>query len=286
MNFDRSIRLLSCVALSITAALGSGCGKNQILRDVSAKTQQSEAGHVSVEITSVWDTGNIRVPAVTLPIPDPNHPSITIGSVSLKEVFPSGAEISVGLDLTELADVDSDDALLPNGTTIPIGGLGDTPVIGLKVGDTAARAYFALGSGVALMGFAIPIREFDGLGRSMGRSNAFIPFQFGDVRGTGGLFSSPDSGQTGPGLFVDIGPLLQSLAKPKPPSVEGIGSTKGALSSGAPDNGVEQVLAAMNRGQQQASPHFYERKLSRRADENMKRGLYELHRRGTSIHPR
>jgi hypothetical protein len=208
-----------------------------------------------------------------------------VGSVSLKEVFPAGTEISIGLNLSELADVDADDALLPNGTSIPIGGLGNTPIIGLAVGKTAARAYFALGSGVALLGFAIPIREFDGIGRSMGKANAFLPFEFGPVRGTGGLFGGPNPGQTGPGLFVDIGPLLENMVQNQSPSLAaGIGSAQSALSSG-PDTGVSRILDAMNRGARR-NVSFRAQYLSAEADNRMKRGLYELHRRKASLHVR
>jgi hypothetical protein len=216
--------------------------------------------------------------------PNPEDTSQIIGSLSLKEVFPKGAEVTIGLDLTVLADLDSDNALLPNGTSIPIGGLGDTPIIGIPVADTAAKAYFALGSGVAVLGFAVPIREFDEIGRRTGRSNLFLPFDFNVIRGTGGMFCSPNPGKTGLGLFVDIGPLIKGLGGSSSRSPEGVGVAQGALSSGS-HNGVARVLAAMQDGSGPGRAQFYERRMSNSADQNLRQGLYNLHRRRAVVRP-
>jgi hypothetical protein len=278
---NRSLRLMAVIASVPMAGAMTACGKDNLIRSVSGETKILDNGNAVVEVKSVWDTGNVRVPAIDLPIPNPEDTSQTIGSLSLKEVFPTGAEVTIGLDLTVLADLDSDNALLPNGTSIPIGGLGDTPIIGIPVADTAAKAYFALGSGIALLGFAVPFKEFDEIGRNTGRSNLFLPFDFGSVRGTGGMFCSPNPGKTGLGLFVDIGPLIKDLGGS---SAQRDGLAVASLSS-APTTGVSRVLAAMQEGDGPRKAQFYERRMSGRADQNLRKGLYRLHQRGAVVHP-
>ena len=283
----RSASHFSCFPVLAITALSvamTGCGKNELLKSASGKTVTMDNGNLAVELITVWDTGDVGVPALQFPIPNPNDTSKTIGSLALKPVFPKGAEVTVGLDLTSIADVDSDDARLPNGTSIPIGGLGDTPIIGIPIADTHAKAYFALGSGIAVLGFAIPFREFDEIGRNTGQSNLFLPFEFFKIRGTGGLFAGPRTMQTGLGLFADIGQLIQDAVAPAARTVDGVAVAQSSLTS-ANSTGAARVLAAMRTGTGPGRARFLERRMSSRSDQNMRQGLYRLHQRRTVAHP-
>lgn len=286
-TFDSAphFKVLSAAALTALAVVSTGCGKNELLKSASGKTSTFDNGNLGVTLTTVWDTGDVSVPAVQFPIPNPNDTSQKIGSLALKPVFPTGAEVEIAIDFTSIADIDADDALLPNGTSIPIGGLGDTPVVGIPIADTKAKAYFALGSGIAVLGFAVPIREFDEIGRNTGQSNLFLPFEFFNVRGTGGLFAGPRTMQTGLGLFADIGKLIQEAVAPAARTIDGVGVAQSSLSSGASQNGAAKVYAAMQDGSGPRRAQFHTRRMSRRADQNLRQGLYNLHRRRAVAHP-
>ena len=103
---------------------------------------------------------------------------------------------------------------LPNGSQIPVGGLGSLPVINLPIGNTGARVYFAVGKGaageqIALFGTAITFKEFDSLAKYVGNANLFPAFVFPDgIRGIAGIFTGTAPSTSGIAVFVDVGPVL------------------------------------------------------------------------------
>ena len=251
---------------ALTLSLGLvGCGQNgeNIVRDVSVRTYVQN-NDVYVEVLTVIDTGNAHLPSIQLPIFDPRNPGKVYGSVAIREVFAGGggAEIGIAANLTTITGVQGlNDPTLPNGTPIPVGGLGNTPVIKLSISQDS-KIYAAYNPGVALIGAALSLKEFDQIGQRIGGVNFFPSFSFPNgIRGIAGIYTGQNSHQNGLALFVDIGPAL------KPPG-GGAGLTLRMSEIGI---GGSQLLF----------PSKYPSSRQRRA---INRRLYELDQAGATLH--
>lgn len=206
---------LSLASLSITA----GCGKNQsqnFVKSVNLKTYHYE-NDAYAEVQAVLNSANMQMPSIDLPIVDPRHPGSIYGRVSLKPTVGGDAELGIAVNLTDVAQVPGNDPRLPNGAALPVGGLDSARVVPLPVANTGARVYLALDGGfdgginakTLMIGTAIPIREFNNIGRYVGGANIFLPFQFNNgVRGIAGIFTGQGDGQNGFALFVDVSALI------------------------------------------------------------------------------
>ncbi|OFZ56710.1 MAG: hypothetical protein A2428_05665 [Bdellovibrionales bacterium RIFOXYC1_FULL_54_43] len=208
MNRRMTITMVAGLALFM-----GGCGQNNsqnnLVKDVQLRTfEQNGASYV--EVASLFNTGATQLASFELPIFNPEKPSEVYGRIAVRQVLTgnaTGFELGLAVNLTEVAHLNLVDKYLPNGTPIPVGGLGNTPVIGVPVGGSGARIYVAYGPNVALIGAALPIREFDGM--TDAPVNVFPMFEFGEgVRGIAGIFTGTEKKQSGIALFVDAGPAL------------------------------------------------------------------------------
>lgn len=186
----------------------SGCGKNaSIVKEVKLRSY-SQDGDAYAEMKAMLNIGGTDLPAIELPIADPRNPAITYGRVGILPSLISGAELSVNLNLTKVAEAPQGNGRLPNGTSLPVAGLDENKIISLPLGRSAARLYIAIDHDTIVMGTAIPIREMDPLGRYSGGLNLFKSFTLKGMRGIAGIFTSPTPGQNGFGLFVDASGLV------------------------------------------------------------------------------
>lgn len=205
------IGMISAAALSI-----SGCGKNsegeKLVQNVTVSAYQQETD-VYLEIKALVNTGNMQLVGFELPIFDFHNPSMVYGKVAVRlPLSGTGTEIALAVNLTDVAGLQTVDSLLPNGTPLPVGGLGNVPVLAIPIGG-GSKVYFALGRDVAMAGVAINIREFDGLGAGGELPiNIFPQFKFANgVVGIAGIYTSPTPGKNGLALFVDAGNALDGL---------------------------------------------------------------------------
>jgi hypothetical protein len=255
----RIVILLSFLFSSFFAA---GCGKgNQIIQDVRARTYTSEQGEERLELVTVWSSGSVQIPTITLPVLNPKHWDQNFGSITVQPMFPSGLSVGVDLNFAEIAKIDGDDATLPNQTAVPING---ATVIGFPVKDSGAKVYVGLSDEVAVLGFAVPIQEFDKIGQKTGKANFFLPFSFPYIKGTGGLYAGPESNESGVALFVDVG---DALGKVRSKSVE---------------LAVAQKAGRFARSRKPVE--FQEQLLSPHNEDVVKRELYRLHKRRAKLH--
>lgn len=216
MHFQRPLLLaISLASLSIVI----GCGKNQssqFVKSVNLKTYQYE-NDAYAEVQAVLNSANMQMPSIDLPIVDPRHPGSVYGRVSLKPTLGGDAQLGIAVNLTDVAQVPGDDPRLPNGAALPVGGLDSARVVPLPIANTGARVYLALDGGynggvnakTLMIGTAIPIREFNNVGRYVGGANIFLPFQFDNgTRGIAGIFTGQGDGQNGFALFIDVSALI------------------------------------------------------------------------------
>jgi hypothetical protein len=205
-------RSLTVAALLVTSGtLAVGCGKQQggLAKNVQIRTYTQD-GDIWGEMIATFETGGLSFPALSLPIFDPKHPGVSYGTVSFRPILSGGTELVIAVNISDVANVQNVITTLPNGTPIPVGGLGMCSTIGLPVGGTKTIVYVALGEGCAMVGVALAIKELDNIGQHVGLPLNFFPaFDFGNgVRGIAGIFTGTTSGSSGIAIFVDFAGAL------------------------------------------------------------------------------
>ena len=198
--------VLGCV-LALTNA---GCGRNGgvVIKsaDVSAYTQ---LGQTYTQVAFGLNTGSLDLPSVVFPVMNPQAPGEELGKISLLKMVGGGSKLAIDLNLTRAAQIQgTDESFLPNGSPLPLSLPAGTAVFGFPVAHTGIKAYFALGPHTAVMGAALPIREFLPLGQKFGILNIFPSFHVGAVSGIAGLFLSPVPEQNGLAVFADLSGAL------------------------------------------------------------------------------
>ena len=174
-----------------------------------------------IDFSITLSTQNFVVAALTLPILNPQNPSIQYGSLSLQPVFcttpancpyGNGAQIGVNLNLTSITSAKGIAPLLPNGAALPVGGLQNAAVIALPVANTGAVVYFAFGKGVAMLGTAVPFTQLNTVGQTIPGANLFIPATITTPKGNftllPGIFTGQAPNTTGIGFFADLAGII------------------------------------------------------------------------------
>jgi hypothetical protein len=196
--------IASASVLLGTAGLLSACGSSSSVSSIVSTIQLS--------------TQDFLITDISLPIVDPNNPSIEYGSISLNNSIcmpnttctSGGGELVIDVDLTQAADLQSVSDLLPNGTAIPISGLTASSVLAFDVGGTGGKVYLDLAQGQELVGVALPFSELNGVGAYVPGVDIFSPFTVSDVSGVVGIFAGAGSDETGIALFADLSSVMSS----------------------------------------------------------------------------
>jgi hypothetical protein len=203
---SKSQQYVGAILVSLLAVGVTGCGKGQgqFVKDVQIRTY-TQNNDVYAEVKAQVDTGKLSIPGITLPILNPKQPGVIYGSIGLNPSLNGGSELTLDVDVTAATGVQGiDGSLLPNGSPIPVGGLGNVPVVGLQAGANS-KIYVAVGPGVAVLGVALTVHQFDNVGGNIPIPiNLFPSFKLANgVTGIAGIFTGPVSGQNGVALFVD-----------------------------------------------------------------------------------
>lgn len=206
--------------LVLTTGLSTGCGKGggigSLVQDVQVKTYEQD-GELLGELRAQLTTGALILAGLDLPIVDPKKPGKVYGHVTINNNFGGGggSELAVQLNLSQILNAAPMQSTLPNGTPIPVGGLGGAAVVALPVGSTGARVYVGLGTDVAMLGLALPFRQFDQIGQYVPGINLFQPFSSNKINGIVGIFTGANAGQNGLALFADLSGLIHKTEKTK-----------------------------------------------------------------------
>ncbi len=180
----------------------SGCGEfSQRVKDLVINTLAIDNEMHLVGTTSL-DLGGIVLPNINHEI---IHPSL--GKLGLLSIHGDN-QVSFQLNISVLTpNLNVSDAILPNGKKVPL--IGDLPTVVLPVKGTGASFYITLAKGAAVVGFALPFKNFGGeLGEELGSFSVIPTFQVKDFKVAGGLFYSENPGESGLGAFIDISDLL------------------------------------------------------------------------------
>lgn len=255
-----------------------GCGKNgpnQIVSDVNLATSL-EDGDIMLDLSAIFNFGNISMTAVKLSLINPNDPSIEYGEFRILPTLDMKNEVGVRVNLSEAAQVSGGLVTLPNGDPLPIGGLNNTEVLELNIGQIKAKLYLALAQKTMMFGFAIPIKEFDRVSEYVGAVNIFPGFVIKGVRGMVGIFTGREEGQSGLGFFLDLSAVInpeilnrildgikltqeefKTLSQSKVKSSSSLKFNDGVKSSKSKVNKAYKMLNEMMEGQKQTL-HYVE----------------------------
>jgi hypothetical protein len=273
---------IASIALLLgTAGLLSACGSSSNVSSIVSNIQLSsyeQNGDLYAQVETQLSTQDFLITDLSLPIVDPNNPSIEYGSISLNNsiCMPNttcsggGGELVIVVNLTEAAGLQSVSDLLPNGTAIPISGLTASDVLAFDVGGTGGKVYLDLTQGQEVVGVALPFSELNGVGAYVPGVDIFSPFTVNDVSGVVGIFAGAGSDQTGIALFADLSSVMASSgANAAAASAAGSG---GAVAKAAVQSSAKSKLQML---QVTPSP-FNELKLYNSLNELNKQGV-ELH---------
>jgi len=199
------------LSLSLTAC--GKAGSNAFVSGAQFLTEE-ENGEIYGDLKVRLNTGNVLLPAFDIPILNTSVPGAIYGAVSMRDALPSGTQLGIRVNLSQISGLDgADGSLLPNGRAIPVVMAGGARPIAVSIQDQT-RIYLGFQKDAALFGAAVVIREFDKIAQSVGAIDVFFPFQGENgIRGAAGLFSSAQSGQSGLAVFVDVASVLSAQEK-------------------------------------------------------------------------
>jgi hypothetical protein len=166
---------------------------------------------VKVETTTVNDDiwmsfaadlnlGAMNFASLAVPILHPRGQT-PIGQLELISGLGGANQIKVSVNVSELSDVQTSQALLPNGNMIPL--IANNQTIAVNIGK-GAKIYLTLSQNVTAIGVAIPISAFDSIGSKLPGLNIFPIVNSGDVIGTAGIFTGANAGQNGIAVVADV----------------------------------------------------------------------------------
>ena len=185
-------------AVSITL-LTTGCGIGVKSAEVGGYTEGTSA---FVDVKATFELAGMSFAGLSYNIPDPKDSSSTIGKISL-----DGTTVTLLVDITKASHVDTTENTLPNGSVIPVDHK-EVPVIAIPLGTKGSRVYLAYGPGVALLGVAVNVKEFQKAQKWVPGTVLMPAFTFKNVKGNGGVYVGTDKATSGAALFVDFASVI------------------------------------------------------------------------------
>lgn len=269
--FNKVSKQLKATAFLASVLMLSACGKTGFVQSSKVKTFQQN-GDLFATVSSTVNLNGMVMASATVPIYDPKDPTTALGQLSMQSDLSgnNNAEIGITVNLTKVAGLQGlgHEAVLPNGTPIPVAGYDTNDVMQFSVGGSATQVYTALNETQkeALVGVAIPVKQLDNALKYIGGANIFPMFTLGNgVRGVFGVFTGLQNGQNGFALFLDVSSLLYndsgahtlSSAWSKSISESSINpiSFVSKMPSTATQNAVDYQLYWMSKRHTRLTPH-------------------------------
>jgi len=189
--------LLLTLAMSFVL---SSCGgeRKKIVTDFALETRDQDDSKFVVSDFQL-DLGSAELPFLHLPLPK------DYGYVRLYRLNDMN-HVAIDLNLSEILKVPGGEATLPNGTMLPVDTMG-AGVISIPINGINGVVYVSQKDSMTLVGFAISIKQLDGIGNSIGTIGVFPNFDIKGVNVTAGVFSSEGEGKTGIAVFANIGSI-------------------------------------------------------------------------------
>jgi hypothetical protein len=207
--FKRTMLTLSTLVLVSGMTACGKTGTNQYVKAIYVETDVQDNDNW-VSLNSTLNVANLSFPSLRLPIVDPRDPSDLYGTFEISPIMGSTDNaLKVALNLSKVSGLPGAGMpTLPNGNSLPMRAPFGVDLIELDIQQINSKIYVALGQGVAVLGVAVAIKEFDILNRYLPGANIFMGFNIQGVVGNAGIFTGEQSGTSGIGLFVDFSNLL------------------------------------------------------------------------------
>lgn len=194
------------IALPVLLVLVS-CGSNKpSVKDIKVEPRY-EGADLYLSVSADLSIGNLSLQNISLPIIVPRSGE-NIGSISMVSQMDGANLLDIDLNVSAVANVQGQEAKLPNGNPLPLIGSSQTIVIPVSKG---AEIYLTLNNGQVAIGTAIPIKTLDQVGHNVGTASLFPSFHIDKAMGSAGIFTSKTAGQNGIGLFVDVSAYLEKV---------------------------------------------------------------------------
>ena len=194
----------SLVLIGILSLFFVSCGSGnftKVLNSIEVSTVEDQSTQeVQLSFTTDLNLGNMSFPAISLPIMHPKK-AYPIGQLDLVPALNNKNQLKVSFNVTQLADLQVSQAVLPNGNPIPM--IASNQVISVNIGSNG-KLYFAATSTGVVVGLALPIKSFDGIGRALPGINFFPVNSYGKINATAGLFTSAEAGKNGLAIVADF----------------------------------------------------------------------------------
>lgn len=189
--------------LSLFAISCGGGAPSNVLSGVKVETKTID-GDIWLSFASDLNLGAMQFASISVPVLHPRGQT-PVGQLELISGFSGVNQLKISVNVSELADVQTTTATLPNGNMIPL--IANNQVIAVKIGG-GASVYIALSEKVTAIGVAVPISAFDSIGRSLPGLNFFPVVNTGDVIGTAGIFTGMNAGQNGIAVVADVSKVV------------------------------------------------------------------------------
>lgn len=207
LSFSVTIVMLSLFAIS--------CGKapSNVLSGVKVQTNMVEED-LWMSFSADLNLGAMSFASISLPIVHPRGQT-PVGQLELISGLSGQNQLKVSVNISELTDVQTTQAVLPNGNMIPL--IANNQTIAIEIGK-GARLYLTLSETVTAIGVAVPISAFDSIGQTLPGLNFFPIVATNDVIGTAGIFTGARAGQNGIAVVADVSKIV-NLGKLLPSEV-------------------------------------------------------------------
>lgn len=189
--------------LSLFAISCGGGAPSNVLSGVKVETKTID-GDIWLSFASDLNLGAMQFASISVPVLHPRGQT-PVGQLELVSGFSGVNQLRISVNVSELADVQTTTATLPNGNMIPL--IANNSVIAVKIGG-GASVYIALSEKVTAIGVAVPISAFDSIGRTLPGLNFFPVVNTGDVIGTAGIFTGLNPGQNGIAVVADVSKVV------------------------------------------------------------------------------
>jgi hypothetical protein len=213
MNFNARTNTKIVLGL-LSLSLLSACGKvPSFVSNATVNFREGANQQQFVDVSSSLNTGLATMPALDIPIYDKTLTNI-VAQVSMRPATNSQTQLTLSVNISKIGTLptcDGDPSLLPNGTKIPLA-TSTNQVICVPINKTTGRLYITpnFQTNELVIGVALTISQFQAIGKNTGTINVFLPFNFNNVSGVYGFFTSPNAQQSGLGLFVDASSAIKS----------------------------------------------------------------------------
>jgi|SRR5690554_3527573 len=197
--------LLTLIVLSLSLVSCGGSVSN-VLDNVEVKTQVQDQD-VLLSFSADLDLGAMSFASISVPILHPRGQT-PIGQLQLTSGLGGVNKLSVLLNVSEVADIQTTQAVLPNGNLIPL--IATNPTIAVDIGK-GAKVYLTVGTNTTAIGVAVPIKEFDSIGRSLPGLNVFPIVNKNGYIGTAGIFTGAKAGTSGIAVVADISSAMNRI---------------------------------------------------------------------------